>query len=81
MRLLSAFLRIAEGLDRSHNGVIVHAKLRAVDKDHARLEVQATGVCQLEVWGVEDRLKVLEKEVNREVKLKVQTKTATSAAT
>ncbi len=75
VRLLSAFLRIAEGLDRSHNGVIAHAKLRAVDKRNARLEIQATGDCQLEVWGVQDRLRVLEKILGRSVKLKVQTKT------
>ena len=78
VRLLSAFVRVAEGLDRSHNGVIAHAKIRAVDKNRARLEIQATGDCQLEVWGVEDRLKVLEKLLDREIKLKVQSKAATT---
>ena len=77
VRILSAFLRVAEGLDRSHNGVISHARLRVVDTTHARLDV-AGGDCQLEVWGVEERLKVLEKVMGREVKLKVQTKAATT---
>ena len=59
--------------------MIAHARLRVVDKTHVRLEVQANGDCQLEVWGVEDRLKVLEKVIDREVKLKVQTKAAATA--
>ena len=78
VRLMSAFVRIAEGLDRSHNGVITHAKLREVNKTSVRLDVQATGDCQLEVWGVEDRLNTLEKIFDREVKLKVQNKTTTT---
>lgn len=78
VRLMSAFVRIAEGLDRSHNGIITHAKLRAVNKTSVRLDVQANGDCQLEVWGVEDRLKALEKIFDREVKLKVQNKVTTT---
>ncbi|MBI5033221.1 MAG: Ppx/GppA family phosphatase [Chloroflexi bacterium] len=72
VRMLSTFLRIAEGLDRSHNGVITHAKLRALDKTKVRLEVQAKGDCQLELWGVEDRLKAFEKVFDREVEVKLK---------
>ena len=80
VRLLSTFLRIAEGLDRSHTGVITHAKLRAVDKANARLEVIANGDCQLELWGVEDRLTALEKVIDRKVQVKVKNKSTVAAA-
>ncbi len=68
-RILSAFLRIAEGLDRSHNGVIIHSKLRSLKK-HAILEAEAIGDAQLEQWGVEDRLYVLEDVLDRPVQVK-----------
>jgi exopolyphosphatase/guanosine-5'-triphosphate,3'-diphosphate pyrophosphatase len=72
VRVMSALLRVAEGLDRSHNGIITHAKLRAVDKTTSRLDLQATGDCQLELWGVEDRIGTLEKVSKCAVKIKLK---------
>jgi exopolyphosphatase/guanosine-5'-triphosphate,3'-diphosphate pyrophosphatase len=72
VRVLSALLRVAEGLDRSHTGIIAHAKLRAPDKTTLRLDLQATGDCQLELWGVEDRIGTLEKVFKRTIKVKLQ---------
>lgn len=80
IRLLSAFLRVAEGLDRSHTGVITRARLRAKDKKTLRLDVHAQGDCQLELWGVTDRLKTLEKVLKRAIKIKVQDKAQAKAA-
>lgn len=74
IRLLSAFLRVAEGLDRSHTGIITRARLRVKDKKTLHLEVQAQGDCQLELWGVVDRLQTLEKLFDRAIKIKVQNK-------
>jgi exopolyphosphatase/guanosine-5'-triphosphate,3'-diphosphate pyrophosphatase len=78
VRLLSAFLRVAEGLDRSHTGVITRARLRAKDKKTLRLDVQAQGDCQLELWGVADRLKTLEKVLQRAIKIKVSAPSSVS---
>jgi len=72
VRVLSALLRVAEVLDRSHKGIITHAKFRALSKSSVRLELQATGDCQLEMWGVEDRIGTLEKVFKRAVKIKLQ---------
>jgi exopolyphosphatase/guanosine-5'-triphosphate,3'-diphosphate pyrophosphatase len=73
VRVLSALLRVAEGLDRSHNGIITRARFRAANNTSVRLELQATGDCQLELWGVEDRIGTLEKVFKRAVKIKLQT--------
>ena len=69
--LLSVLLRLAEGLDRSHMGIINHAKLRAVNKSSAVLEICAAQDCELELWGVQDRLKAAEKIFERKMQVKV----------
>ena len=73
---MTALLCIAEGLDRSHNGVITYAKLRAVGQTTMRLEVEVTASYQWEVWGMEDHLKALENVIKREVNLKLKNTTA-----
>jgi exopolyphosphatase/guanosine-5'-triphosphate,3'-diphosphate pyrophosphatase len=59
VRLLSAMLRIAETLDRSRHGVVrrlvVGAGARGV-----RIELFASGDCELEVWAATRQLPVLE---------------------
>lgn len=64
---LSAFLRMAESLDRSHCGLIEHARFVTADQDEAVLEIVANGDCQLELWGVESQAKGFRKAFGREL--------------
>jgi exopolyphosphatase/guanosine-5'-triphosphate,3'-diphosphate pyrophosphatase len=71
VRVMSMLLRLAESLDRSHSGIITHARLRAEHKNYVVLEIQASQDCQLELWGVQDREKAVEKVLGRKMKLEV----------
>jgi len=71
VRVLSAILRVAESLDRSHKGIIQHAVFRS-GKDSLRLELQVTGDCQLELWGLEDRMATFEAVFKRPVQIQIQ---------
>ncbi len=73
VQFLSALLRVAEGLDRSRKAVIRHARFTN-PKDHlVHLELQTVGDCQLELWGLEYRIPILERAIGRSVKVYVQT--------
>jgi exopolyphosphatase / guanosine-5'-triphosphate,3'-diphosphate pyrophosphatase len=61
LRVLSAFVRLGESLDRSHTALIQHVKFTRADKEVVHLEVIARGDCQLEIWGVESEKKAFEK--------------------
>ena len=71
VELMSVLLRLAEGLDRSHTGVVQHAKLRAINKNSVALESRAAQDIQLELWGVQDRLKVADKVLDRKIEIRV----------
>lgn len=58
VRLLSALLRIAEGLDRSHTGIISHVRFYIASTDSLVLEMHAREECQLEIWEVEKQKKI-----------------------
>ncbi len=72
IRLLSAFLRLAESLDRSHTGLIRHARFVSPGKKEIKLEITAIGDCQLEIWGVENEVenfsRVFQKKLVAEVR-------------
>lgn len=52
---LSAILRIAEGLDRSHLSLVQDIRLeRAHNPEQYVLTLQCTSDCQLEIWGVQN---------------------------
>jgi exopolyphosphatase/guanosine-5'-triphosphate,3'-diphosphate pyrophosphatase len=77
---LSGFLRLAEALDRSHCGLIDHARfINATDKE-AVLEVAANGDCQLELWGVESQAKGFRKTFDRDLRIRFRMSTATDGA-
>ncbi len=71
VKVLSMLLRLAEFLDRSHTGAIKHARLRAPNRRNLVLEVQALQDCQLELWGVQDRARAIEKTLGRTLHVKV----------
>ena len=66
--VLAAFLRTAESLDRSRNGVIkkvdVHERMGTV-----RLDVFGAGDSELEVWAATRQLPALEKALGRPAKI------------
>ena len=68
IRVLAAFLRIAEALDRSRNGVVRKIAIR----DRAgvlRINVFAVGDSELEVWAAARQLPALEAALKRPAKI------------
>jgi exopolyphosphatase/guanosine-5'-triphosphate,3'-diphosphate pyrophosphatase len=53
VRVLGVLLSIAEGLDRSHMGLVHDVDIELVGKRKALLRLRAMQECPLEVWGVE----------------------------
>ena len=52
LRVLSAFIRMAEALDRSHAGLIRHARFISLGPGGAVLELSAVSACELEASGI-----------------------------
>lgn len=71
VKVLSTLLRLAEVLDRSHTRAVAHARLRARSKKEAVLQIDARRDCQLELWGIQDRLKAAQKILDRQIQIKV----------
>ena len=71
IRVLSALLRIAECLDRSHNGIISHVRFYIVSTDSLVLEIHAQRECQLEIWEVEKQKKYFKKMFGYNLQSKV----------
>ncbi|MGE0460339.1 MAG: HD domain-containing protein [Vicinamibacterales bacterium] len=72
VRVLAAILRLAETLDRSRHGVVAGLTIRDRGAD-LRMQAEATGDAELEMWASTRQLAVLEKELGRPISLtKVQ---------
>jgi exopolyphosphatase/guanosine-5'-triphosphate,3'-diphosphate pyrophosphatase len=54
IQVLSEFLRMVESLDRSHTGLIRHARFLSQSATGVVLELTAVGECQLELSGIEN---------------------------
>jgi exopolyphosphatase/guanosine-5'-triphosphate,3'-diphosphate pyrophosphatase len=62
VRVLAAFLRIADALDRSHRQAV--RRLQVMPRNGLlRIRVEARGDCELELWGVPRRTQLLEEEL------------------
>lgn len=70
IRLFALLLRMAESLDRSHTGVVQHARLLAEDDDELTLIFEASQECDLEVWGVQTHREAFKKVFKRRVVVK-----------
>jgi exopolyphosphatase/guanosine-5'-triphosphate,3'-diphosphate pyrophosphatase len=68
IRVLAAFLRLAETLDRSRNGVVRKVEVRE-RLGTLRLNVFAVGDAELEVWAANRQLKALESALARPAKI------------
>jgi exopolyphosphatase/guanosine-5'-triphosphate,3'-diphosphate pyrophosphatase len=71
VRVLSALLRIAEGLDRSRSGVISHVRVYIASTNILVLEIHALRECQLELWEVEKQKKYFKKIFGYNLQCKV----------
>jgi exopolyphosphatase/guanosine-5'-triphosphate,3'-diphosphate pyrophosphatase len=70
VRILSAFLRLAETLDRSQHGLVKAINIRDRGGD-MRLQLKATGDAELEVWAANRQVGVLEDELGRRIRIEV----------
>jgi exopolyphosphatase/guanosine-5'-triphosphate,3'-diphosphate pyrophosphatase len=68
VKVLAAFLRIAETLDRSQHGVVRRIEMRE-RAGNLRLDVFAVGDSELEVWAATRQLSALESVLKRPVKI------------
>jgi exopolyphosphatase/guanosine-5'-triphosphate,3'-diphosphate pyrophosphatase len=66
--VLSAFLRLAETLDRSRHGVVRGIEMRE-RLGEIRIKIQAVGDAELEVWAAHKQAKALEEALDRKVRI------------
>ena len=66
---LAALLRIADGLDRTHRGVVTGVKVE-IRRRKVLLTVQARGPCELEVWAARRKGTLFERVFGRKLALK-----------
>jgi exopolyphosphatase/guanosine-5'-triphosphate,3'-diphosphate pyrophosphatase len=71
VQVLGVLLSIAEGLDRSHMGLVRDMELELSGKRKAMLRIRATQACPLEAWGVEYHNKAFQKVFNRRLTIEV----------
>jgi exopolyphosphatase/guanosine-5'-triphosphate,3'-diphosphate pyrophosphatase len=70
--VMSAFMRLAETLDRSHAGLVRSARFKKNGKNRIILEVTTDADVSLEVWGVENSSKAFEQAFDRELRVEVK---------
>jgi exopolyphosphatase / guanosine-5'-triphosphate,3'-diphosphate pyrophosphatase len=68
VRILSALLRIADGLDRSHFSVVKQVNVRLNGKG-AAIEVTPSGDPELEIWGANKKKDLFEEVFEKKVAL------------
>jgi exopolyphosphatase/guanosine-5'-triphosphate,3'-diphosphate pyrophosphatase len=68
VRTLSAILRVAENLDRSHSQVVSGLTVRARKSD-VRLELTASGDAELEIWATARHVAPFAEVVGRTVRV------------
>ncbi len=68
VRVLSAILRVADGLDRSHHQLVTALAVRFEGKT-LKIVAQVVGDAELEIWGARRKAKLLSKTLRRPVEL------------
>jgi exopolyphosphatase/guanosine-5'-triphosphate,3'-diphosphate pyrophosphatase len=71
VRMLSALLRLAESLDRSRSGTVTDARLVPAPDGHLVLDLTADSDAQLEMWGLENRGRAIEKAFGRRIEVRL----------
>ena len=70
VRVLSMLLRLAESLDRSHSGIVQHARLAVPNRNTACLEVFAEQDCSLEMAGLKLHVDTFRKVFGKRLEIK-----------
>jgi exopolyphosphatase/guanosine-5'-triphosphate,3'-diphosphate pyrophosphatase len=70
--IMSAFLRLAETLDRSHANLVTSVQFRKGGKGSVLLEVTTDADISLEIWGVENNIKVFKQTFDRDLTVEVK---------
>ncbi len=68
---LSLLVRLVESLDRSHQKVVKHARLRPSGPKGLCLAIETSGDAQLELWGIETRERAVQKTLGRKLKIEL----------
>jgi len=69
--ILSLLLRIAESLDRSHTGLVKHARFLSEDSWEIVLELETGRDCQLELWGLRNHEKAVAESFGKKLTAKI----------
>lgn len=72
VRQLSAFLSLAESLDRSHLGLVEGVRFSVPKKKKALLHLRAKEHCPLELWGVAYQKKAFKKAFNHSLSVEME---------
>jgi exopolyphosphatase/guanosine-5'-triphosphate,3'-diphosphate pyrophosphatase len=79
VRILAAFVRLAEGLDRSHAQLV--EKLEVIDRgEDLLLRLRAGGDAELEHWAAQRYLSPIEHELGRVVRVELAPRTRSAAS-
>ncbi|MBI0582898.1 MAG: Ppx/GppA family phosphatase [Methanomassiliicoccus sp.] len=70
--VMSAFMRLAETLDRSHANLVGPVRFRKEGKSAIVLEIETGGDVSLEVWGVENNSKAFRLAFGRDLGIEVK---------
>jgi exopolyphosphatase/guanosine-5'-triphosphate,3'-diphosphate pyrophosphatase len=68
VRRLSGFLRVADGLDRSHTRQVREVRCTLLDRT-VRLTIQSEAYPEIDIWGASQKGRLFEKVFNRELEL------------
>lgn len=79
VRVLSAILRFADGLDRSHHLLVSDVACR-VEEDVLVVTLVAVGDVELELWGGRRKSKLLSRVLDRKLRLEVERRRDASAS-
>lgn len=71
VQILSIFLRMAENLDRSHDGRVTCAKLLTSERRKITLAIECTADCSLEQWAILGDIRSFERIMKRGLKIEV----------
>jgi exopolyphosphatase/guanosine-5'-triphosphate,3'-diphosphate pyrophosphatase len=72
VRPLSVFIRLAEGLDRSHGRLVTNAEFEGIDDGEVALNLTATQACELEVWAAEGQCDTFRRVFGRRLVVRVR---------
>lgn len=71
VQVLGALLRLAESLDRTHIGLVTHARFIRVGEKALKVRITCRGDCHLEIWGAEHEKRTVQKILGERLKIEM----------